>query len=395
MYRNKFFKSFLGILGSAALVSTVSISTVACGKVVHKGPTVNSWDDFKKAALSETAPNLKSTIITPSEYHWAKNDVAIFNTRNGLPAISSTDAHTIVAIIVIKDRTSKLQYPINFKIKYSSDSKYDLNNWTYSQTPGLNKWSVFKEKATSISAESLLLQVKNSKVWSTLKWPDNPINNTWKDEYVPEFDVYGAPGMNGNPTADNTNFSVTATISIKDPAKRGLFDANPIKAVINDRDNSDYSVNDWKFSADTQSQSIIKYRELVTTQIDLAKKVIDPGSNVAQPKWLTFANLNWFYSNTLGYRKISDFLSNDQHPFYYGLSCITNETKTDIPITGGISSVISLTFYADGPDDKTNNRRIKHYAFTLTNNFLFKTTDKNSGPAFSALWTVSEPKPIK
>ncbi len=389
MYKNRIFKSFWGIVGSAALVGTVSLSTVSCG---HKSSTVNAWDTFKKAALAETAPNLKTTISNLKTFYWTPSDVAIFDSSGGgTPAISSADAHTIVATIVIKDKTSQLQYPIKFSIKYSSGSKYEVTNWTYSQTPGLNKWSDFKATALKITAAALLEQAKNSKILSTLKWADNPINNTWTDAYKAEFDVYGGKGINGNPVADDANFSVTAIISIKDPLKQGLYDANPIKAVINDNDNSNYAVGGWKFSAVAQSQSTAKYTALVKDQIDLAKLVVDPKTAAAQPEWATFGKNNYAFiaGNKTAFNMV-DYLSNDQHPHAYGFAYVNGNTT---PITGGISSVISFTFY----DDSTNspaNPRIQQFALTLTNNFLFNTTDKTSGPAFSYLWTVTIKKII-
>ncbi len=385
MYKNRIFKSFWGIVGSAALVGVVSISAVACG---HKSTTVNTWDAFKKAALAETAPKLKSTIINLKQYYWTNNDVAIFDSNNGSPDISVTDAQTIVATIAIKDKTSQLQYPIKFKIKYLSGFKYDLKDWYYTQTPGLNKWSTFKVTAAKITAAALLAQAKTSKALSTLTWGPDSKTNTWKDSYTAEFDVYGGKEMNGNPTSDNTNFSVTAIISIKDPLKQGLYDANPIKAVINDNDNKNYSLSSWKFSVATQSQSIDKYTNLVKDQIKLAKAVKDPGDASTQAAWGKFANQNWFYDNdSSAYSTIYKYLTNKGYPKFYGVGCIGDETKTEIPITGGISSVISLSFWSDA----TKGVHTNHFYFTLTNNFLFNTTDKNSGPAFSSVWTVSKP----
>ncbi len=395
MYKHKFFKPFLGILSSVALVSTISLSTVSCG---HKSTTVNTWDAFKKAALAETAPNLKTTITNLKQYYWTNNDVAIFDIYNGLPAISSTDANTIVAIIIIKNKATQLQYPINFKIQYSSGSKYEVNNWTHSQTAGLSKWSDFKAKALSISAANLLAQAKNSKVLNTLKWDNNPTKetNSWTDNYIAEWDIYGGNGsgdsyvgMQGKPVANDRDFSITAIISIKDISKRGLYDANPIKAVIDDRDNNTYDISKWKFSPVTQSQSIAKYKAVVNNQITAAKQVVDPAIDPpTNAAWATFDNKNYsFFSPDKAYYNISDYLDKSDYSGSYSFAYV--KAQTGATIDGGLNSTIILSFY-----DNDNHAHKDIYYVTLTNNFLFKTTTKDCGPAFSYAWIQSKPTQI-
>ncbi len=400
MNRKTLFKIFISFMSSTTIMAMVGLSTISCGS--HKPDSGSAWNKFKTLALKETAPNLKSVIPDILQYHWKNNDVAVFDSDGGIPTVYE-NAATINAIIVIKNAKNNItSLPINCVIQFHNQDTYNLEDWTFSQDPNIYSWLEFKAAATLISATDLLTQVQKSVAWSTFKWSGDASINVWKASDLAEFDIYGGlndgqdpyKGMNGKPTANDLTHTITAIISINDPTKRGLYNANPIKSVITRTyRNKDYKVSDWKFIQDHQLQSKAKYLSLFHEQVSIAqliKKEPDKWIDLITHNWSRFPQ--WSETNSIFDHSLNifEYLSHGGYPGAHAQDYL-NSSVSDIPITGGsngfngikgLQNWIFLKFIANDSDCR----------LTLTTYFFFSPNSTYVGSAFDYLWKI---KPIK
>ncbi len=380
MLKIKILKTCFISFGVSSLIAISGLSIISC----HSKST-KTWANFKKHALAEQAANLKSTVATIAQYHWNPNAVAVYSS-SGKPSISTTTNNTIIATIIIENEPINLQYPISFAITYNTNTAYDLKDWTYNQTPDIDKWSDVKTAGLAITAPQLLAQAKKANVLKNFSWAGDASQLVWQDKDIAEFDVYGGlndgkdtyKGMSGKPIANDKERTISAIISIKDPTKKGNFDADPIKAVFDNSDNKSYDINNWKFSQTVQLQSIAKYSTLVNAQISIALQFdLDSKSDraAAQNK---FDLANWV--NKIHINSDFNVINNIYKTGYGEVSGIQCLNAFSNPIKGGIESKVIIQFMA-------NKGNI--YNYTLANEFPFSDSHKNSGPAFNYTWSPS------
>ncbi len=380
--------------GVSSLIGISGLSIISCAKKnTQQKP---SWENFKKAALSESAYNLQKQIFDISIYHWDVNDIAVF-ANYGKPTVSNDNTNSIIATIIIQNKSSTLQYPINFKISYIKQTFYDIKNWTPSQARDIDQWSRFKVQALSITADALLILAKASNSWSTFKWTVGTVEQiVWQPNESAEFDVFGNlnngtdpyPGMQGQPTANNEHRTVSAIISIKNYTKAGNYDANPIKAIIDNSDNQPYNKNNWKFSQDYQLQSSDKYRSSFNQQVTLAQKVNNKQPQLPSlPNWNAFCGNNWSNLDNSVPAKISNdhsvnilaYLNAHQYPNITIPNYLSS--YTDITIQNGIAGLENKIIF-----EFIANKR--NYHLILTTYFLFIPNSTNIGSSFNNIWDI-------
>ncbi len=373
-------KHYLKIIGSSLLIATPLIGIVStlssCGK------SHDSWTEFLSSAQKESAPNLLSQIKSAdlvTKYHWKANDKAVFS-ATGTPKQKDQNQE-VVASIVIQGAPTNWNYPINFDIKYHNDD-YKISNWSISQTPYSQSWITFKTDALKESPTSLLAIAKlNRKNWDSLKWlgsdgtNSSPVQNHWTDSETAQWDVYGGnggddpyKGMAGTIVANDSDHSISAIFSIV--GKSGLWDANPIKAIISDSAHIPYNTSNWDFSAITQLQSWTKYLSLYESK--WTGSFID---------WPTFANNNWTDKNHNS--NILQYLSNNQFSDTKAAKR-TNDHKVGIMNKTKTAKQSSLIFII------TNQKPYKKGTLTLITTFTFvDVNDKTIGNAFNDIWDAN------
>ncbi len=377
MSKIKILKTCFISFGVSSLIAISGLSIISC----HSKST-KTWANFKKHALAEQASNLKSTVATITQYHWNPNAVAVYSS-SGKPSISTTANNTIIATIIIENEPINLQYPINFAIKYNTNTAYDLKDWTHNQTPDTDKWSSVKTKGLAISAATLLAQAKKADALKNFSWAGNASQLVWQESDIAEFDTFGSSGakdpyagMQGKPIADDEKRTISAIISIKDPKKEGNFDADPIKAVFDNSDNKSYDINNWKFSQTVQLQSTTKYSALVNTQIDIAWQFALNSKSDRVAAQNKFDLANWV--NKIHINSDFNVINNIYKTGYGEVSGIQCLNAFSNPIKGGVESKVIIQFKAN---------HWKGYNYTLANEFPFSDSNKNSGPAFNYTWS--------
>ncbi len=333
MFKNKYFK--LGSISTMAIGLSVggSVAFVSCGHK-HKA-TFGTFGTFQTAALKENVANIvKNAKVKASSWVGFKDDDF---TKQGLPTI---EGHKITIKIYAKSNWTIA----SFSITAPANNVYRVGDWECSNQPALvpnGTWEQFKTLALAETPTNLLSTVKKVPNYKkNFKWDGDANINAWAENAIPEFDVYGGSGttgdpldvMHGQPLIDQSKQTVTAIISIKDSTKEGLYDADPIKAVIRYTNNVNYHVSDWIFTPIVQSQSFIKYKSIFETEIAVAKAVSkDTFDSFGSHNWL--GNLSQMPN---GHNSVSLITHNDH-----------STTATDFLSGAGFFSVI---------DDRRFNR---------------------------------------
>ncbi len=370
-------KTIVSLCSSFVILGFSSLSVISCGQ--HNAP--NKWDQFKNKALAETATNLKSDIADITKYHWKIGDQAIFS-NGGIPTVVA-NKQEISATIVIAGASGDLLFPINFDIKYQNNS-YDLKKWTYSQNIPTTPWEKFKKAAMLVTSNQLVVQAQvNQEVWKSFKWIGNDTQSVWpKDPTTAEFDTFGYnlatdsyKGMNGKPKADDITKTITAIISI--PGKNGAYDSNPIKATISNTSSATYDLKNWTFTQDTQLQSNGRFKSL--SHVEYAKAALVTGNRKAS-SWTNFATTNWVDPEHS--ININDWLNS--HAWakadYVGFR---PKKSAD---AGLIQHALETRIVFDVQVGLTNEEN----NITLTRDFTWVDSNKNSGIAFNNIWTITQ-----
>ncbi len=369
-------KHYLKIIGSSLLIVTpligITSTLSSCGK------SNDSWTEFLSRAQKESASNLLSQIKSAdlvTKYHWKANDKAVFS-ATGTPKQKDQNQE-VVASIVIQGAPTNWNYPINFDIKYHNDD-YKISNWSISQTPYSQSWITFKTDALKESPTSLLATAKiNKSNWDSLKWLGSDgsnqslVQNHWTDSETAQWDVYGGnggddpyKGMAGTIVANDSDHSISAIFSIV--GKSGLWDANPIKAIISDSAHIPYDPANWKFSAITQLQSWTKYLSLYNVELAHAKT------------WANFDSVNWVDNNHTS--NINDYLNLNGLP---GDKTVTFEKSTPKIMN------TTKTAYQSNLEFLVQRTESSHATLDLTATFAFAdVNDTTIGNAFNNIWNA-------
>ncbi len=367
----KFIKFGFISFGISILVGVSSLSLISCG---HK---VNSWEKFKANALNVSPNDLKSEISNLSNYYWTKDYNAVFS-KTGKPAVSEDNHHTIMATIIIQYHITQYEYPINFYIKYDNQA-YHLKNWRANKSP----WAVFKEEALIAIPRDLLYDARHLNYWLDFRWTGNATEAVWQDSDQAEFDIHGGignsdpyAGMGGKPIANDEKHTITAIISVA--GKNGLYDSKPFKSVITDDANQKYNIQNWKFSKLNQLQSHDKYLDALKPDIALAKSVKWTINNL----WEKFATTNYLSTNHIANNNVLKWAmaqySGFSEPVYVWEG---GHNTLPLPDGSGLQTTITIGFV------DINNNSITHN-LVLTNDFIFTSSHKNSGIAFSYNWNA-------
>ncbi len=376
----KYLKGFSIAMASATLISTVSISAIACGTKKKPPAHVNSWDDFKKLALDETAQNLKNNINDIGKYHWKSGDSATF-INDAKPSANET-LHTINAIIGISSGTAPdSQLPISCVIKYQSNDIYHITNWKFSQDPNIYQWSSFVTIAKTVTATQLIAQARQSSEWNSFIWDGDATINVWSPSELAEFDTFGGlnngvdpyKGMNGKPIANYSKLTITAIISIQDKTKEGLYTANPIIATISDASYQDYNLDNWTFTQTSQLQSRAKYTSLFNywvTEAQNAKDVKPAGSG-----WDNLYGRMWF-DKTHKTNILTHLNGMGKGPRTQ--TSYINSFPFNTTVKNTLASLIIIDFWASGATQR----------MSLTTDFILSNGNSNSGTAFNNVWHI-------
>ncbi len=294
------------LMFSTMVATTLSYGTLiaSCGKK-ETPPKVDPWTQFKKLALAETPLALRSVVSNDyiAKFHWTNDNVAVW-AYGGKPA-QKGDLQEITATIVIKDANEYQNFPINFDIVLNDDG-YSPDDWTYSQNPNVVSWDNFKGLALQMTAPLLLAAAKKSEEWGKdgFSWTyGNPNQTKWVDGDIAQWDEYGGlatsgqeipnlPGvdlMHGKINANEQDQTITAIIS--KVGHEGIYDADPIKAVIYDLNGEDiYNVKNWAFNKVEQKQSQAKFHHLFDVEYDVLKTI---NWETNRQPWIDFPNRNW------------------------------------------------------------------------------------------------------
>ena len=364
----KLFKTTMILFGMLGIIGSLSTSIVACGQHNKSG-----WDQFKTKALAESAINLENS-ITPadkSNYHWTNSDLATFR-DNAKPSIVPGSQEIIATIVIIGNSTDQA-HPINFDIIYKGQN-YSVASWTNKQDPS---WNEFKLAVMSAVPVTLLTAARASSTWQTFKWE----GGAWQNNDIPEFDIFGNlnsddsySGMGGELRANENSQSISAIISIK--GKEGLYNSNPIKAVISFKKNI-YNVNNWVFSQTTQLQSLSKFTELANAQIALANNITKAAG------WEKFYSTNWTDANHSS--NILQWIMNHQG-FGQGLSYqgATSKSIIEDPDKKGLSIFIGIKIIAKMSSGLQDDQQL----IILSFDWRYSNNDNTAGLCFAHSWTA-------
>ncbi len=344
-------------------------------------PNIYQWEIFSNLSKQISANDLLGQISDRTQYHWKDSDFAEFS-QNGYPTINY-NTKTISATIEISGTSnSKYQLPINCNIIWTKNIAYNINNWTFSQSHNVDSWIKFKTSALAMMPSDLLLAAKNSATWSSFKWHTILSENKWHTNDKAEFDTYGGlndadeyKGMNGKPTADDGNHTISAIISIK--GKEGNYNADPIKAIISQNNNDGYKISHWNFSQTSQLQSRNKYLKLFQDQaIKSSTPTIDWWNKFKNSNWINEPGVFTNHTQSLGYWCTLNKYSFDYNPaFGKGLEFWSMSGETQY----GFDSQIII------PIKSYNN-----HTFTVTINRYFEFYEEGVavGPALDYSWDI-------
>ncbi len=262
------------------LFGVSSLMIVSCA---HKSSTTMSWSEFKAAATHEKAINIINAIMPPK---WKDATEA----QLSLAKFQVNDQDEIINVVITRTVSTADISSGTFQISYNAEN-YDYHNWVTAKKPTDNpNWLRFINKAKAETAANLLSYAKISAAWATLKWTyGNAAQIIWEPQDTAEFDTFGGLNkdddfnMKGQATADSNNKTITAIISKVGHA--GLYDSDPIKAVITFKKDI-YNNANWVFSQDTQLQSKAKV-------ISLFNKVVTDAEKSTPFKFDDFQLTNW------------------------------------------------------------------------------------------------------
>ncbi len=371
--KNKIFKLF-SISLSVASISATSFAIVSCGN-----KNKNSWNDFKTKALSESAMRI---IAATKPANWSDVNFSEISMKTIVNSASKSIIATINRNVQYKNLTTAV-----FEIDFMPKTAYNVNNWkcTIPPEPSTYLWSSFKRLALWVSANDLLTQARKASNWKDLKWPyGNRNQNVWITKDQPQFDIYGGAGvsdpykgMSGEPTADETNRTVTAIISKKH--QEGLYASDPIEATIKYDKTKLYNISEWTFKTTQQLQSYPKWKSIY---IDQSKaKVVNDFSNFENNNWIDSIDGNTNFQKQARDREFSidDILnktgfSDHSKPVYVGDSIIK-------PIGGGYQAKLVFNF-------KAPLSWVRRYSLSLYINFKYQDPNDKNGPgnAFNYTW---------
>ena len=268
-------KKFKILLLSTVVSSSVVFSTASCSHKNNSGnDTFKLWNAFKKNAESETIRN-----IVKQTHPIGWEDASDLELRFG--PFKADDAKHIISVDIMRNSGSN-ETTATFKISFIKAQKYNIDQWKCTSQPSGNtgSWILFKEEAFRLDPNDLLNIVKKSSNWNKFAWKYGTTSQTkWVAGDEAEFDTFGSltnddasnyRGMTGKPTANESNFTITAIISKK--GHEGLYDADPIKASIEYKFGEKYNINNWNsFTQKDQLQSLEKSNSIIDKQVEVAK----------------------------------------------------------------------------------------------------------------------------
>ncbi len=277
MFKKQFFR-----INATSLIAIGSLllglnSLVSCG---HKSKKA-TFATFLAAAEATSAAAIVNN-ANPEAIAWHKvklNDLF----KQGKPVI-------IGETITQQIYAGSIGEVAKFEISPSYDYVYRLRYWGCVKQPKFEPdgtWFQFKTLSLMATAEQLLKAARLATNWSSFKWQGQPRLNVWQKSEKAEWDIYGGAGtrddplnlMHGRPVVDEVKQTISAIISIKYDDKKGCYDADPIKAIIQYTPHLNYHINLWKFSKIKQIQSIDKYNQIFKNEVIAADDFPDFGSN--------------------------------------------------------------------------------------------------------------------
>ncbi len=397
------------VLMFSSMIATTFASGAAiasCGKK-NPGSNSNSWDHFKKLALNESAAHLHDSITIEQlkVFHWSSEDVATWG-ANEQPTVVS-GKQEITATIIIQGADKYQNFPINFDITYDPTG-YDYKAWTYTQNPNVVSWDDFKNLAGNVSPNDLLAIAKLSPGYKdTFKWEYGTDNQrVWVDGDIAQWDVYGGADdqdpagginlMNGEIDVDNQDQTITAIIS--KVGHEGIYDADPIKAVIKYQESAKiYNSKNWKFSPVKQLQSQTKYKALFAAEFKIIKNInTRQNPDLGLTLWIDFSKRNWVYP--IHDVNVKQYLESEWPKFgkdgngynMENANSIFEPSRDDdgnLDKKGFASQIEIDTYYKSFKDYRTSSF-IDPNPFVMTSKFLFvDPSNQNIGTCFNYVWS--------
>ncbi len=378
----KIWKSSLLLGAISPLVGVSSLMMISCG---HKNSTM-SWSEFKAVAIKEKAINIVNAIMPPAWKGFTKEQLS-------QGKFQVDDKNEIINLVITRTVTATDVSSGTFQISYNAQN-YDAHNWVTAKSPSNDpNWLRFVNKAKAETAQTLLRYAKTSATWATFKWIGRTTQQKWQTNDKPEWDVYGGTDhqklptdvvniMKGSITADNNAKTVTAIIS--KVGHEGLYDSDPIKAIIT-FNNDIYNNTNWVFSKDTQLQSHFKYLSIINPDID---QIINATTKPQLENWI-FQNFTSTLRPDKSKHSIGDWMNGH---------AITNDSRVgpskgdgsrvEAPISDGLGYQVKFGVIWD---DFAVNKVAK---FQVTSNFIYaRPVDilvSPIGNCFSYTWTLVE-----
>ncbi len=376
----KIWKSSLLLGAISPLVGVSSLMMISCG---HKNSTM-SWSEFKAVAIKEKAINIVNAIMPPAWKGFTKEQLS-------QGKFQVDDKNEIINLVITRTVTATDVSSGTFQISYNAQN-YDAHNWVTAKKPSDDpNWLRFKTKAKIETADTLLSYAKTSATWATFKWIGTAAQQKWQTNDKPEWDVYGGTNhasdpkdvinvMKGSITTNDNAKTVTAIIS--KVGHEGLYDSDPIKAVITFKDDI-YNNANWVFSKDTQLQSHLKYLSIINPVIDQITKA------------KTKADLeNWIWKNWVspirdGKNSIGDWMNGNGLDNNDRLGPGVDSNIEEDPISGGLAYKVLF-----GIKSKDKNGQPIEAKIMITSNFIYASPAKDGispiGNCFSYTWTIAK-----
>ncbi len=305
---------------AASLITTssiaVTIDLVSCSNN-HPTPNAETWAQFQVSAHRESAAN----IIYATKPNIWPDDIPDMELK--ISNYSVDDGHQQIRLDITRNHNNFIS-SASFNITDDNIVKYNVDDWECNVQPHFSEYDNFQIKALQETAVNLLDFLKPWTIPKDYHWKYGTLDQaTWSKVDEPEWDIYGwltkhdsYKGMAGKPKSDTKTKTITAIIS--KVGHEGIYDADPIKAVIQYYPGVEYNIKNWTFSPVEQLQSFEKMKDLFEARLKLAytKDEIEPP--LCSVNWMTITGAPEVY-NQLGLHHdpkfhIRDAMHDEQDP---------------------------------------------------------------------------------